>query len=63
MHWNSFSFIHQLHTIGIFEDGETEFHPAIGEEIPFLVIRVHLEIFESVPLCDEVSDSEDKQLK
>jgi hypothetical protein len=45
--------------MGIFEDGEPEFHLAVGEEIPFLAIQVHLEIFESVPLLDEVSDCED----
>jgi hypothetical protein len=45
--------------MGIFEDGEPEFHLAVGEEIPFLAIRAHLEILESVPLSDEVSDCED----
>ena len=59
MYRNSFSVIHQLHTIGIFEDDETEFHLAVVGEIPFLAIRAHLEIFESVPLSDEVSDCED----
>jgi hypothetical protein len=48
-----------LKTMGIFEDGEPEFHLAVGEGIPFLAIRAHLEIFESVPLSDEVSDCED----
>jgi hypothetical protein len=49
---NSSSDIHQPHTIGIFEEGKTEFHLAIWYEIPFLAIRAHLEIFESVPLSD-----------
>jgi hypothetical protein len=59
MHRNSFSFIYQRHKIGIFEDGKTEFHLAVWYEIPFLAIRAHLEILESVPLSDEVSDCED----
>ena len=36
------------------EEGETEFHLAVGEEIPSLALRAHLEMFESVPLSGTV---------